>query len=245
MQQQTPPAPATVPAQAPPQPPAPATAPAQAPPPPASITTVGTDGKPLTLRIPRTEGEVRELLEQRQELSEQLTNVSSRRRNLAQEIRQTSDPATRAGLEDRLRVLDQRILQLEIDLATTGRQISSAPAQLISATQSASQSGGGDDFEEGLMIGGFSALLFMSIVFFFARRRWKRRGAALPSGLGAESARLERLEQGMEAIAIEIERVSEGQRFVTRLLSESQSPLGTSHRIGLSEAIEHKDPAKR
>jgi hypothetical protein len=33
--------------------------------------------------------------------------------------------------------------------------------------------------------------------------------------------RLERLEQGMEAIAIEIERVSEGQRFVTKLLSEA------------------------
>ena len=80
------------------------------------------------------------------------------------------------------------------------------------------------------MIGGFSVLFFMSVVFLFARRRWKRRGAALPSGLGVESQRLERLENGMEAIAIEIERVSEGQRFVTRLLSESQSPLGTSHR---------------
>jgi hypothetical protein len=32
--------------------------------------------------------------------------------------------------------------------------------------------------------------------------------------------RLERIEQGMDAIAIEVERVSEGQRFVTRLLSE-------------------------
>jgi len=34
---------------------------------------------------------------------------------------------------------------------------------------------------------------------------------------------LERLEQGMEAIAIEIERVAEGQRFVTRLLSEGHA----------------------
>jgi hypothetical protein len=47
----------------------------------------------------------------------------------------------------------------------------------------------------------------------------------------SESAqRLERLEQGMESIAIEIERVSEGQRFVTRLLSEGQSPI-TARRI--------------
>jgi hypothetical protein len=36
--------------------------------------------------------------------------------------------------------------------------------------------------------------------------------------------RLERIEQAVDAIAIEVERVSEGQRFVTRLLSEGQGP---------------------
>jgi 3-hydroxymyristoyl/3-hydroxydecanoyl-(acyl carrier protein) dehydratase len=37
-------------------------------------------------------------------------------------------------------------------------------------------------------------------------------------------ARFERLEQAVESIAIEVERVSEGQRFVTKLLSERVSP---------------------
>jgi len=72
--------------------------------------------------------------------------------------------------------------------------------------------------------GGFSMLFFMSFVLLFLRRRWKRRSA--PARAGAldtdSSQRLQRLEQGMDAIAIEIERVSEGQRFVTKLLSESQ-----------------------
>jgi len=47
------------------------------------------------------------------------------------------------------------------------------------------------------------------------------------AGLGAPrerssqlDARLERVEQTVESIAIEMERVSEGQRFVTKLLSE-------------------------
>jgi hypothetical protein len=35
---------------------------------------------------------------------------------------------------------------------------------------------------------------------------------------------MERLEHGMDAIAIEVERISEGQRFVTKLLSESREP---------------------
>jgi hypothetical protein len=37
---------------------------------------------------------------------------------------------------------------------------------------------------------------------------------------------MERLESAVDAIAVEIERISEGQRFVTRLLTEP-SPQGT------------------
>lgn len=168
---------------------------------------------------------------QRRELSEQLTSVSSRRRSLAAELRTSGEGAAQKGLEDRLRLLDQRILQLETDLALTGRQIAAAPAELVASTRLYEQSGD-DGFEEGLMIGGFSVFFALSIVFFFARRRWKRRFAKPTAHSGAESAqRLERLEQGMDAIAIEIERVSEGQRFVTRLLSEAQPPLGAPNRI--------------
>jgi len=206
---------------------APATTPAPTPKP--VLTMVGLDGKTQTLTIPRTEAEVEELQTQREELSDQLTNVSSRRRDLAAEIRNMDDPAIRTGLEDRLRLLDQRILQLETDLAATGRQIASAPAELIATTESENQSGGGGNFEDGIAVGVFPTLFFFSIVLFFARRRWKRPAPALPAGLGSESAqRLERLEHGMEAIAIEIERVSEGQRFVTKLLSESERPLSVS-----------------
>lgn len=35
--------------------------------------------------------------------------------------------------------------------------------------------------------------------------------------------RLERIEQSLEAVAIEVERISEGQRFTTKLLSEGRS----------------------
>jgi hypothetical protein len=35
---------------------------------------------------------------------------------------------------------------------------------------------------------------------------------------------MERLEQAVDAIAIEIERISEGQRFMTRLLAEGSGP---------------------
>jgi hypothetical protein len=41
--------------------------------------------------------------------------------------------------------------------------------------------------------------------------------AQIPSDV---SARLERMEQAIDSIAVEVERISEGQRFTTKLLSE-------------------------
>jgi hypothetical protein len=51
------------------------------------------------------------------------------------------------------------------------------------------------------------------------RMRAMDRETLLP-GNGDTSLRLERIEQAIEAMAVEVERISEGQRFVTRLLAE-------------------------
>jgi hypothetical protein len=47
--------------------------------------------------------------------------------------------------------------------------------------------------------------------------------ARLPNGSGSSltDARLARIEQSVDAIALEVERISEGQRFTTKLLSEN------------------------
>lgn len=37
------------------------------------------------------------------------------------------------------------------------------------------------------------------------------------------TSRLERMEQAIDSVALEVERISEGQRFTTRLLSEGKS----------------------
>lgn len=55
---------------------------------------------------------------------------------------------------------------------------------------------------------------------FIARKREDER---VPSGSGSSltDARLARIEQSVDAIALEVERISEGQRFTTKLLSEN------------------------
>jgi hypothetical protein len=41
------------------------------------------------------------------------------------------------------------------------------------------------------------------------------------------AARLERMEQAIDSIAVEVERISEGQRFTTKLLAERTVPPAT------------------
>ncbi len=48
------------------------------------------------------------------------------------------------------------------------------------------------------------------------------------------TSRLERMEQSLDAVAVEIERISEGQRFTTKLLSEN--PRGGDQRIAAKSA---------
>jgi hypothetical protein len=54
-------------------------------------------------------------------------------------------------------------------------------------------------------------------------RRFLERAPA-PASIPADvSARLERIEQAVDAIAIEVERVSEAQRFQTKLMAEARA----------------------
>ena len=56
-----------------------------------------------------------------------------------------------------------------------------------------------------------------------AHRREEAKGERESSPALSE-ARLARIEQAVEAIALEVERISEGQRFTTKLLSEQSRP---------------------
>ena len=54
----------------------------------------------------------------------------------------------------------------------------------------------------------------------YARRLESKPAAAIPPDV---AARLERMEQAIDTIAVEVERISEGQRFTTKLLADRSS----------------------
>jgi hypothetical protein len=91
-----------------------------------------------------------------------------------------------------------------------------APVPPVPPSRSRNQMG------PGVAIGIVLTLAVFGLIAAFRRvgRGQARRAPQLPSD---SAERLERVERGMEAIAIEIERISEGQRFVTKLMSESRA----------------------
>ena len=74
----------------------------------------------------------------------------------------------------------------------------------------------------------------------YARHIWRRGGSVLSAPPGEDTDRLTHLEQSVDAVAIEVERIGEGQRFMTRLFTEKGTPRATGE--GAAEPIESKAP---
>lgn len=64
------------------------------------------------------------------------------------------------------------------------------------------------------------AAVAMSPIFRAIGRRMEHRHMPMDSGRAELTERLERMEQAVDAIAVQVERIAEGQRFTTKLLND-------------------------
>jgi hypothetical protein len=167
----------------------------------------------------------------RSELRNTLERVEEQRDDLQSELTQTpqSETAIRAGLEARLRELDTRILALDKEIATADGRVAQAAA-IPGATKEPPpiQINRDGPPEEVWMLGGM-AIFFIGfpIAIAYARRLWKRAATVVSTEMPAEMTdRLNRMEQAIDAVAVELERVGEGQRYVTKVFTEQQRALG-------------------
>ncbi len=186
---------------------------------------------------PMTKADVDALKSKRSELSRQIESAQGRRDEAVTDLRSSPSGAARAGIEQRLIVLDERIVQLEQDIAANGRQLAAAPGALVAGTErEASTAQRYGPFSSGQLTG----MSIVSIVFIWGPLAWAAarmmlRRAAVPRPtpqLLESTARLERMEQAVDSIAIEIERISEGQRFVTQLMAKRAEPAA----LGVGQA---------
>jgi len=187
--------------------------------------------------MPITDAQRDAIMEARSLMSDQLISASDRRNAIAEALKK-AEGADRAGLESRLKQLDSRILQIENDLAETGRLLTSAPPAgdngLFAGTLVPPRE------PPGLSPGNITAISIVFTLFVLApmalaaaRLMWRRAVSPRPPAQSLESIqRLERVEQALDAVAVEVERISEGQRFVTRILTEgpAQNALNAAQR---------------
>ena len=179
---------------------------------------------PAAAGIPMTGQEVLAARQRLKDLQSQLQDAATRRQNISSQL-PGADPAARPGIQARMQELDGRILRIERDISATTEQITNAPAGALTA-------GTSDPFDTALNRLGDNIVpivviptifLFFPFAIAMSRLIWRRASATPRQSAVADPAvqnRLEQLQQSVDTIAIEIERISEGQRFVTKILGD-------------------------
>ncbi len=161
-------------------------------------------------------------------LSNQLESVQDRRDDVAEQLRQPETSASeRPGLENRLRVLDERLIQIEREMAVNSAQLANAPPRRSSEGTTAVAGGRGDRPARGFnpnLVTVLSFMLLAPFAFQIARRWFAPNSPRYDRQQLAEAAalrdRMDKMESAVEAVAIEVERIGEGQRFLTQAMSE-------------------------
>jgi hypothetical protein len=198
-----------------------------APPPPNAPVVSGQNGGPATL-APVAGGDlskfsVRQLRTMLGELRDQRQQLASRREGISGGYEKATG-VNQEGIGERLKVLDQNIVQYEGEIARVGREIAARGGTTEQPASGPIPTGYVQEDDAAGMAFGFSFATLL-LTFFITRRIMRRKymGFAVKQPqMVASNERLDRIEQAVDTIAVEIERVSENQRFMTRLMTETQ-----------------------
>jgi chaperonin cofactor prefoldin len=178
------------------------------------------DGKPLTSS---PNAIYQAMVKQREVLGNQMDRLQDERRDISNRLGNNDDrvsPADKASLEKRMNTLDGRIEAMDKQIASADAQVASAAA-IPGAVVERPPEERHVPPEAPFVLGGifmFVAILPLSIA--FARRIWRRSAVAVAAIPQDIIDRFTQIDQAVESIAVEVERIGEGQRFITRVLSE-------------------------
>lgn len=175
---------------------------------------------PVAGQRPATSREMYQAMRaQRDVIQTQLSRAERDRSDLAQELRSSNvTGADREGTEAQLRSVDARIVDLRTQLAAAERQEANAAAMPGATTSPPRDLAAQREETVAIGIMTFLFVCVLPISLAYARRIWRKHAVTiqLPPEL---TTRLDGLERAVDATAIEVERIGEGQRFVTQLMA--------------------------
>ena len=191
------------------------------PPPPQASAAPAVAQGPVSIPAGSPQAVYRALVSQREILGNQLSDAQRLRENLVGQLSESNQtPATRASLEKRIANADARIADLDKQIAQSDATVAQAAAVPGATVRPPQVPRTGPPDEAYVLTGMFMFIVLLPMSIAFARRIWRRSARAEVTLPPEMSERMAHLERGVEAIAIEVERIGEGQRFVTQVLSE-------------------------
>lgn len=163
----------------------------------------------------------RALQSQRQVLGDQLGTAQRLRERLVSQLSNSNQTgATRASLEKRIANVDEQIASLDKQIAQSDLAVAQSAA-VPGATYRPPDPPRDQTDELVASVGAlFIVCAVLPLSLAYARRIWRRSARAEITLPPEVAQRMESLERGVEAIALEVERIGEGQRFVTQALTE-------------------------
>jgi hypothetical protein len=165
----------------------------------------------------------RALRDQRDVLGDQLQDLQEQRSDLVAELANASTPSVlKPGLERRLSQIDARIADLDQQIAKADQAVAQAAGVPGATVQPPRPPQTVPDPDVVATLTFVVVLVFaIPISIAYARRIWRRSARAdamvVPPQL---TERMEMIERGVDAIALEVERIGEGQRFLTQTMGE-------------------------
>jgi hypothetical protein len=176
---------------------------------------------------------------QRRELTNQLDQLESTRREITGQLEDIPvGSLDRKPLDARITDIDAQITSVDHLLAANATDIAKAsaiPGAVVEPPRVIDNS----PPEEAWVLGGmFMVIVLLPLSIAWARRIWRRSAAAVTSFPREIGERLLRMEQALEATSVEVERIGEGQRFLTRLFTEGEG--NRSIGAGAAQPIERK-----
>ncbi len=186
---------------------------------------------PAPPQVPGDQHEIHTLVGRRQEIAAQLEALTERREEVADQLH-GAEAAARPGLLARLGALDERIVKLEQEILQADDAIAAAVSAGVVAPPSpdvlietSEQPWDMSTFsEEAVAVIAGEAILFVLLGIILYQIGWRRARSRFSRGGPESSGRIDQLQNSVDAIAVEVERISEGQRYVSKLLNEGTQP---------------------
>ena len=162
----------------------------------------------------------------RKELRNQLESLEGKRQELTRELSdgETAD-AAKVGITARIKELDARIVSADQAIAQSDAAVAAAasiPGAIVEPPPYQRQGPPDEIFAIPIV---FTLVVLMPIAIAYARRIWKRSATVVAPVPRELQEKLQQLTESVESIGLEVERIGEGQRFITKVFTDTNARL--------------------